>query len=132
MSYRLRFAKMLPGASSRPLLLFGLLFACGIFQILAQPPDVLNYPNVVTFGAFTGTICYSNQVGVKTLTPITTRTLTFVPATALTYVICYNNLILHPFEVTLIGGGLGATTQTSIVLTSYTGKLYANCDAYCT
>lgn len=51
--------------------------------------------------------------------------------TALTYVICYNNLLLHPFDAQLVGGGIGATTQTGIVLTSATGKLAANCDAYC-
>uniref|UniRef100_A0A182RL97 Transmembrane protein n=1 Tax=Anopheles funestus TaxID=62324 RepID=A0A182RL97_ANOFN len=122
---------MLPGASLRTVLLVGLFLACGIFQTLAQPPDALNYPNVITFGAFSGTICYSNSVAVKTLTPITTRTLTFVPGTALTYVICYNNLLLHPFEVTLIGGGIGTTAETSIVISSTTGKLFANCDAYC-
>uniref|UniRef100_A0A182SRZ3 Uncharacterized protein n=1 Tax=Anopheles maculatus TaxID=74869 RepID=A0A182SRZ3_9DIPT len=129
------FAKMCPGSVSTGAarLLIGLLVlsSSGLFQVLAQPPEALNYPNVITFGAFTGTICYSNSVAVKTLTPITTRTFTFVPATALTYVICYNNLALHPFEVQLVGGGLGATTQTSIVLTSATGKLFANCDAYC-
>ncbi|XP_053663712.1 uncharacterized protein LOC128712870 [Anopheles marshallii] len=123
---------MLPGASSRTLLLLGLFFACGTIPTLAQPPEALSYPNVITFGVFSGSICYSNSVNVKTLTPITTRTFTFIPGTALLYVICYNNLILHPFEATLIGGGLGTKTETSIVLTSTTGKLYANCDAYCT
>ncbi|XP_061502606.1 uncharacterized protein LOC133391570 [Anopheles gambiae] len=112
-------------------LLVGLLIACGSLPGRAQPPEALNYPNVITFGSFSGTICFSNSVLVKTLTPLTSRTFTFTPATALTYVICYNNLLLHPFDAQLVGGGIGATTQTGIVLTSATGKLAANCDAYC-
>ncbi|XP_050073013.1 uncharacterized protein LOC126561110 [Anopheles maculipalpis] len=118
-------------SESTRLLIVLLVISLSQLQVLGQPPDVLNYPNVISFGEFKGTICYSNSVAVKTLTPITTRTFTFTPATAINYVICYNNLILHPFETQLVGGGIGATTQTSIVLTSATGKLYANCDVYC-
>ncbi|XP_049545760.1 uncharacterized protein LOC125957242 [Anopheles darlingi] len=104
-----------------------LLAACS-----AQPPQALNYPNVQSFGAFAGTICYSNSLTLKSIVPVTTRSFTFSPGTALTYVVCYNNVALHPFEATLVGGGIGTTMQTSIALTSYTGKLIVNCDAYCT
>ncbi|XP_035913490.1 uncharacterized protein LOC118512734 [Anopheles stephensi] len=125
---------MCPGSSAGTVrwLLIGLLvISVSLSLVLAQPPEALNYPNVITYGAFSGTICFSNTVAVKTLTPITTRTFSFVPATAITYVICYNNLLLHPFDAQLVGGGVGATTLTSIVLTSASGKLYANCDVYC-
>ncbi|XP_058066254.1 uncharacterized protein LOC131215874 [Anopheles bellator] len=111
-----------------PLLVLLLLLATGY----AQPPQSLNYPNVITFGAYSGSICYSNSVNVKSIIPVTTRTFSFTPATALQYVICYNNLPLHPFEVSLVGGGIGATTLTSIVVTSASGKLYVTCNAYCT
>uniref|UniRef100_A0A182J8V0 Uncharacterized protein n=1 Tax=Anopheles atroparvus TaxID=41427 RepID=A0A182J8V0_ANOAO len=118
-----------PAKLSARLLLVILSFA--IVGSLAQSPEALNYPNVVAFGVFGGTICYSNSVSVKSIVPVTTRTFTFTPATALMYVVCYNNLRLFPFEVTLLGGGLGATTQTSIVVSSVNGKLFVNCDAYC-
>uniref|UniRef100_A0A182Q3R8 Transmembrane protein n=1 Tax=Anopheles farauti TaxID=69004 RepID=A0A182Q3R8_9DIPT len=124
MSSQLRYA--------RSLLLLVLVAVIGIVRVQAQPPNALSYPNVITFGSFGGSICYSNYITAKTLTTVTTRTFTFVPATALLYVICYNNLRLHPFNVQLVGGGLGSTTQTSIVLTSTTGKLVVSCDAYCT
>ncbi|XP_053674516.1 uncharacterized protein LOC128724820 [Anopheles nili] len=117
--------------SLRWLLLAMALLSLGVLETRAQPPEALNYPNVITFGVYSGTICYSNTVNVKTAMHVTTRSFTFVPATALLYVICYNNLKHHPFEAQLVGGGLGATTQTSIVLTSSSGKLYVNCDAYC-
>lgn len=61
-------------------LLVGLLIAYGSLPGRAQPPEALNYPNVITFGSFSGTICFSNSVLVKTLTPLTSRTFTFTPA----------------------------------------------------
>ncbi|XP_058122920.1 uncharacterized protein LOC131293903 [Anopheles ziemanni] len=114
-----------------PFLLVTVILSVAVVGNFAQSPEALNYPNVIAFGVFGGTICYSNSVAVKSSIPVTTRAFTFVPATALMYVVCYNNLRLHPFEVKLLGGGLGSKTQTSIVATSVTGKLFVNCDAYC-
>uniref|UniRef100_A0A182FXT3 Uncharacterized protein n=1 Tax=Anopheles albimanus TaxID=7167 RepID=A0A182FXT3_ANOAL len=77
-------------------------------------------------------ICYSNSVSLKSIVPVTTRSFTFTPTDSLIYIVCYNNVPLHPFEATVVGGGIGTTTPpTTIVLTSYTGKLIVNCDAYC-
>ncbi|XP_058457370.1 uncharacterized protein LOC131434562 [Malaya genurostris] len=118
-------------------------FVIILLGILVSQPRVLvvvqaqgnNYVNEYTWGtlAATNTICFSDSINVWSLIRIASKVFSFTPATAITFIRCWNNLPLHPFMATVTSGGVGSTALTTISLGSYHhGKLVVQCQVYCT
>ncbi|XP_055538085.1 uncharacterized protein LOC129725831 [Wyeomyia smithii] len=113
----------------------GFILTCVFLAVVTQIRAQGNtYPNEYTWGAITAatnTPCFSDSVNVWNFFRVADRVLAFTPASAITFIRCWNNLPLHPFMATVTSGGVGLTTQCTIVLSSYHGKLVAQCQAYC-